>query len=368
MTMAIQKPRYVQLADQLREMISSGELQVGDRLPSYTEMYRQFGAAPATMQRVCDLLEQENLIERRGGSGIYVAEAKRQLTGNIGVLGKGDFRTVPGTFFAHLGQGAQQAAAHHERHLIWLYGEWNSGIKDVDGLLLSGHPTVINQKIARLKPRHLPVVSMFIIAEGMNSVVVDDYGAAKIATRHLLELGHQRIACLTRDLTHTPQIPRNRLAGYEDALQEAGIICNPRWVRRVRFPEDELPKTITRHQSWLQWSREQMQNWLKENWRELGCTAILAQNDHVAIGIMQVLQEANIDVPGQVSVMGFDGTELCDHVTPRLTSMQLPLEQIGAKGVDLLVEQIKMGQAGEIIVVLPAKLREGASTAKRRTK
>jgi len=363
MPTTVSKPRYVQLADQLREMISSGELQVGDRLPSYAEMYRQFGAAPATMQRVCDLLEQENLIERRSGSGIYVAESKRPLTGNIGILGKADFRAQPEPFFSHLSHGAQQAAARHERHLVWLYGEWSSGIKDVDGLLLSGHPTDINQKIARLKPPHLPVVSMFIIAEGMNSVVVDDYGAAKIATRHLLELGHRCISCLTRDLTHTPQIPRNRLAGYEDALQDAGIVFDPRWVRRAQFLENKLPESVTRHQSWLQWGRQHMKKWLQEGWCDLGCTAILAQNDHMAIGIMQVLQEANIDVPGQVSVMGFDGTELCDHVTPRLSSVQLPLEQIGIKSVELLVEQIDSGQPEEQIIVLPSKLREGASTA-----
>ena len=106
-----------------------------------------------------------------------------------------------------------------------------------------------------------------------------------------------------------------------------------------------------------------MQVWLQEDWRALGCTAILAQNDHMAIGVMQVLQEANLDVPGEVSVMGVDGTELCDHTTPRLSSVQLPLEQIGARAVDLLVEQIESGQPEEQIIVLPAKLRAAASTA-----
>jgi LacI family repressor for deo operon, udp, cdd, tsx, nupC, and nupG len=367
MTTTVSKPKYVQLADHLRGLIRNGELQVGDRLPSYVEMHRQFGATASTAQRVCDLLEKEQLIERRSGSGVYVAKPQRRLTNSIGIMSKADFRTLPEIFFSHLAHGAQQAAARQEQRLIWLNkGLENENFHEVDGLLLSGHPTKTNQRIASLKPPYMPCVSMFIMAEGMNSVVVDDYGAAKIATRHLLELGHERIACFMLDTAHTPQIPRNRVAGYQDALQEAGIIADPRWTRRAHYPEVALPESVTRHQSFLQWSREQMQLWLDDDWRQLGCTAILAQNDHIAIGMMQILQEANIDVPKQVSVMGFDGTELCDHTTPRLTSIQLPLEQIGAKAVDLLVEQIEKGEPEETIVVLPAKLREGTSTAKRR--
>jgi DNA-binding LacI/PurR family transcriptional regulator len=369
MTTTAQKPRYVQLAEHLRDRINKGEWKVGERLPSYAAMYREFGAAPATVQRVCDLLEKEQLIERRSGSGVYVAQPQRCLTNNIGIVSKADFRVSPEFFFSHLAHGVQQAAARQEQRLLWLnQGLENENFHEVDGLLLTGHPSKTNQRIVKSKPPHMPCVSMFIVAEGMNSVVADDYGAGKIATRHLLELGHERIACFMLDIPHTPQIPRNRIAGYQDALQEAGIIADPRWIRRAHYPEVALPESVTRHQSFLEWGREQMQTWLKDDWHDLNCTALLAQNDHIAIGMMQVLQEANIHVPKQVSVMGFDGTELCDHTTPRLTSIQLPLEQIGAKAVELLVEQIKNAQPEETIVVLPAKLRQGASTAKRKKK
>ena len=357
-------PKYQMLAERLRQRIAAGELQPGDRLPTFAEMRSENNVTSSTVERMYGVLEQDGLIERQPRRGLFVAEPKRVLTGNIGIRGNTHLGMQLEFFYSRLNHGLQEAADRHGRRLLWQKTPYNNdNIRDVDGLLLSGHPAGTNNNIVRLKPAYMPAVSLFILAEGINSVVVDDYGAAKIAARHLLELGHHRIACFMNHIIHTPQIPRNRIAGYQDALQEAGIIFDPRWLRQVHYPEISLPESVTRHQSLLQWSREQMQIWLEEGWRDLGCTAILAQNDHIAIGIMQVLQEANIDVPGEVSVMGFDGTELCDHTTPRLSSVQLPLEQIGSRAVDLLVEQIENGQPEEQIIVLPAKLRAGASTA-----
>jgi len=357
-------PKYQMLAERLRQRIETCELQPGDRLPTFAEMRSEYNVTSSTVERMYGVLEQEGLIERQPRRGLFVAEPQRVLTGNIGIRGNMDLGVQPEFFYSRLNHGLQEAADHHGRRLLWQKDPFTKdNIKNVDGLLLSGHPAGSNNKIVRMKPAHMPAVSMFILAEGLNSVVVDDYGAAKIATRHLLELGHRRIACFMNNIIHTPQIPRNRIAGYQDALQEAGVVFDPRWLRQVHYPEIPRPESVTPHQSWLQWSHEQMQIWLKEGWRDLHCTAILAQNDHIAIGIMQVLQEANINVPGEVSVIGFDGTELCDYSTPRLSSVKLPLEQIGTRAVGLLVEQIENGQPEEQIIVLPAKLRAGASTA-----
>jgi LacI family transcriptional regulator len=107
-----------------------------------------------------------------------------------------------------------------------------------------------------------------------------------------------------------------------------------------------------------------MKKWLSDGWRETGCTAILAQNDVAAIGVMQILQEEGIRVPDDVSVMGFDGTEICDLVSPRLWSVMLPLAQIGAKAVEILNRQIAgEADAGETIL-LPLHLRQGESVAR----
>ena len=104
-----------------------------------------------------------------------------------------------------------------------------------------------------------------------------------------------------------------------------------------------------------------MQSWLENDWHELGCTAIVVQNDIAAIGVMQTLQQHAIRVPQDVSVVGFDGTEICDLVVPRLTAVELPLAEVGAKGIEVLARQIAGEEMGEQVIALPMKWREGDS-------
>jgi LacI family transcriptional regulator len=110
-----------------------------------------------------------------------------------------------------------------------------------------------------------------------------------------------------------------------------------------------------------------MRLWLDEGFGKLDCTAIFVQNEMAAIGVMQILQQERWKVPQDISVVGFDGTELCDYAMPRLTAMELPLEQIGAKAVEILNRQIA-GVAPEIqTITLPVRLRDGGSVAQPRT-
>ena len=78
---------------------------------------------------------------------------------------------------------------------------------------------------------------------------------------------------------------------------------------------------------------------------------------------MQALQQAGIDVPGQVSVMGFDGTQLGELSSPRLSAVALPLEQIGRTAVELLNQQIAGEPTQRLAIMLPCSLREGDSIA-----
>src|SRR5690606_31345794 len=92
-------------------------------------------------------------------------------------------------------------------------------------------------------------------------------------------------------------------------------------------------------------------------------TAIVVQNEQSAIGVLQVLQEVGMQVPQDVSVIGFDGTEVGETIIPRLSTMQWPLAEIGAKGVEILTHLIEGGAMPTQTIVLPVHLRERDSIA-----
>ena len=118
----------------------------------------------------------------------------------------------------------------------------------------------------------------------------------------------------------------------------AGIVPDPAWVRPLRDPCDPM-------QEFEDLGRSAMGQWLAADWRALGCTALLAHNDETAVGVIEVLQDAGVQVPGEVSVVGFDGLDIADYFRPRLTTIEVPLEEIGAQGARLLLRHIREGAA-----------------------
>lgn len=360
MIVTAEKPKYVQLADHLRELIHSGKLKTGDRLPSYAEMYRRFGATTATVQRVCSLLEQEQLIERRSGSGVYVAEPRRGLTGNIGFIGGANYQAPKLPFYQHLMDAMQQSIVGAQRHLLYLGTDkdWDAAAcGKVDGVIICNIEDT--ESILCQLPPHLPRISVLTIVDGVTSVGVDDYRGAQIAMRYLLSQGHRRIACL---MEKHPSESRHRFNGYRDALIEAGIEADSAWIRLAESVDVKKMKRIS-PQPYREWAHQQMAEWLRDGWDETGCTAILVQNEVAAIGVMQILQKEGIKVPEQVSVMGFDGTELCDLVSPHLSAVALPLAEIGAKAIEILNRQIAGERFSPQAIMLPLSLRLGESVA-----
>jgi len=348
--------KYRQLAEMLRGQIRRHELNPGDRLPSFSQLRIQHGVTLSTVERVYSLLENEGLIERRHGSGTYVTEPAQARNGNIGFVGGAINNRRQHPFNAHIIEGVQQAIAREHQHLLYMGTDYALNLEacaKTDGVLICGVEEVA--LVAHQLPVLLPRVSMLIVAKGMISVVADDYRGAKMATQHLLKRGHCRIACLMEE---NPSIARRRAAGYRDALQEAGSEVDPRWMRLTDTVRDKVAE-----QPYLDWARAQMQEWLRSDWQEVSCTAILVQNDVAAIGVMQVLEEEGMRVPEDISIIGFDGTEICDLITPRLTAMQLPLAEIGARAVELLNLQIEGDKEIGQTVMLPMKLREGESVA-----
>ncbi len=340
--------KHTRVITEMRERIGSKRLSPGERLPSFAEMRNLYGISPATTDRVYAVLEQEGLVVREQGRGIFVAPPVSNVKGIVGFTGPADVQLRHSPYWMHLLEGIQEVA-HGAGFEVLLLRSMTPVWEKMDGILVHGD---LADSILSERPPLMPAVSLMSQSAHVPSVLADDMAGTADAVRHLVNIGHKRIGCLM--LTQTP-LPRRRLAGYHVALQEAGISPDPSWIRPIGWPGGEMTiRTLGR------WN---MQQWLKDGWAETGCTAILAQNDGTALGVMDALHEAGIKVPGDVSVVGFDDTEECESAVPPLASVYVPLQRIGAAAMKLLLDQINGESAEAATTVLPAYLQVRGSIA-----
>lgn len=361
-------PKYRQVLAQLRHQITSGELQAGARLPSRPEMQKLYGISPATADKILTLLWQENLVVREPGRGTFVADLKKISFKNVlgfmvppEVQMDADF-VYQSSYWTQLLEGMQQAARLHSQQILLLTNGFDaSALEQVDGLILT-EPLWINTyfqaaagadvaELIRTLVNGIPHLwAMAPMADGIH-VGSDDAQGQYVATRHLLELGHRKIGIFSS----VHPVHAARRAGYRRALAEAGIIEEQSWKR-------EAPSCGTPRMAIENGYQETLQ-WLADGWCESGCTALLANNDYVALGAIKAFQEFGLEVPGDVSVVGFDGSDYLGHVVPSLTTVKVPLGRIGGAATERLLEQIRQPNAeSSNDVLLPSELQIGEST------
>lgn len=340
-------PRYRLLADELRRQIESRELMPGDRLPTFAEMRSRHNVTSTTIERVYSLLENEGLIKRQQGSGTFVSEQKRTATGNIGFLFHVQSLTNP--YEMDLLAGMRTEAMQHGLEILLLNAqEVDTDYDKIDAIVMYCDITeATNLKL----PANLPAVLLFETCSDFTCIVPDDFEGARMATQHLIAQGHRNIAYLQQ--AYDDSIGWQRLAGYQAAHREAGIAINSDTIR-------QFEKSL--EQDYREAAEIAMQNWLKHDWHEQDCTAVLAHNDEAAIGVMNALTAHGLSVPQDVSVVGFDGTMICDLCTPKLTSIKVPLREIGSRAVKVLIEQLQGVAKAPEKITLPVQLNLGAST------
>jgi len=354
-------PPYQQVAEQLRRQMKSGQIKPGDRLPSIAQMREKHGVSRPTMDKVHSILEQEGLVIRQPGAGTFVLEPPAPtaplLAHNvIAVSGSGFYFAEQSPYWGQLMAGIR-AEAKTCGFSISLPDHPLRNAQTVSGLLIGESS---REDVLRHLPVGLPCVSLLMPLAGVAGVYADDYSGGRQATEYLLKLGHRRIGYLHGGSGSHEMVAR-RLSGYRDALHAAELGFSEDWERvlpaiehDVFDPADDLQFVAV--------GRQTMSQWLKENWAQTGLTALLTQNDYLAIGAMEALRESGWSVPGDVSVVGFDGLEIGQVVSPRLTTIDVPLREIGRRAVQMLQAQIETGIASREHCMLPTRLRVGLSS------
>ena len=312
------------------------------QLPTISDVARQAGVSPMTVSRVINSegsvrLATQQLVKDAIAALNYVPNrAARSLAGaanlRIGLL----YSNPSAAYLSEFLLGSLDQASRSDvqlvvekcdigdhkiqvaRHLI------DGGI---DGVILPPPLCDADGVLAVLEEAGTPtvVVAMGDPPEGMLAVTIDDFAAAEEMTRHVLALGHTRIGFIAGNPNQTQSA--RRLQGYCAALAEAGLPADPALIADGLFT---YRSGLDAAEALLDGSEPP--------------TAIFAANDDMAAATVAVAHRRGLDVPGDLTVCGFDDTTLATAIWPELTTIHQPIADMSRRAVELLVSAIRQGK------------------------
>jgi LacI family transcriptional regulator len=216
------------------------------------------------------------------------------------------------------------------------------------GLSSRPYREAMRRQIATLRSYGAHAIALEPRGSRMPAEIPDNVGGARQGTEHLLALGHRRIAFI--DGPAEVLTSRDRLRGHREALEAAGLRFDDRLVAAGGFSEEG--------------GRAALAGLLES---APPFTAVFASNDAMAVGCMVELRSRGIDIPGRMSLVGFDDIPTVRWFDPPLTTVRVPMVEIGAAGVarllTLLHSDDEAHAGGRLANVHPCELIVRASTA-----
>ncbi len=216
----------------------------------------------------------------------------------------------------------------------------------VDGVIMSLASGTVNlNHIKRLQNLEMPLVLFDRVTDRIDchKIFNDDFEGAYKATQYLISKGYQNIAhlCGFKNL----HISRERLAGYEKALMDAGLKVKPENIIETDFKIREAKIH----------AKKLLQQPIRPD-------AIFGVSDHVALGCILAARELNLKIPDDIAVIGFSDLTYAEILNPPLTTIQQPSFEMGKLSFEMIMEQIEQGtQKGTRSVCLKTKLIERGS-------
>lgn len=221
--------------------------------------------------------------------------------------------------------------------------------KRVDGIILMSGYRVRERSAPALPLGDVPCVYLYQYTHDLDvpCVIPDDFGGSLLAMRHALHLGHRHIGFISGP--HHYEATQWRLDAYRAALDDAGIAFDPSLVRVGKWYESSGYRLA--------------QELMSLSHRP---TALVCCSDSLAAGALDAMLEAGIRVPDEVTVIGFDNRHFAAHQHPPLTTVALPLQEMGRLAGELLVSAIRGEHANAQIIKVSCALVVRKSSGPRR--
>ncbi len=190
----------------------------------------------------------------------------------------------------------------------------------------------------------LPVVTIGELLDGHSGIAIADEEAAERATKHILDLGHRRIALMTSPTQNASPVPDRRERGFRRAMAQGRGELDPSLIVDGRF---ELAGGVEAMAALLA--------------RDDPPTAVFCLSDLMAFGAMQACRERGVDVPGEMSIMGFDDQEVASAAG--LTTMRQKVRTMGARAASMLIDRLENPNGVPVHVESAVDLVVRSSTA-----
>ncbi len=291
---------------------------------------------PETREKVERIIEENSFVGNQNARGL------KQTSEVIGLIIRG--RSNP--FLNSLAEAILDCASSLPDSFITEYidekaDEFETALRmtkqhRIKGMIFVG--SLIDDRVRAIRNLELPVVFTTVnaIAASMknaSSVAVDDRSMGRLVAEELLSLGHRKIAVFGSNPVAGDSLAM-RFLGFCDAYADRGLTFDPQDYRECRFSMEAGYATAREYFS-----------------GQPGTTALFAMSDAVAVGAIRALKDLGKNVPEDVSVVGFDGIDLCRFTIPRLNTVEQPVEEIARRSVNLLLDMMEKGAAPRHILV-----------------
>jgi len=305
--------------------------------------------APATEQRIRKIIEkmqyQPNLIAR--------SLAMRQ-TNILGVIIPKIEHMFLDNYIAQILSGVTDVALENDYKIILcpvdLSGKSDTSYLDIartkmlDGMILV-KTKIGDRNIDKLAEGDIPFVLVNYKSRSDQIHYIDSHNikGAEMAVDYLYNKEHRDIAFMAGSMDETNA--RDRMKGFKKAIKKYGLSCPDCWIMYGDFSKE---KAYAETENLVQ----------SDNLP----TAVFCSDDYMAIGVMECLKSHNIDIPGQVAVMGFDDIELSAYIIPSLTTIRQPIYELGKSSARMLLDIISDNEQVENHRILDVELiaRESA--------
>lgn len=322
-------PKYRQISRALSAFLQASQMPAGTKLPNDRELAKRFNTAVMTMAKALNYLAAKGMIERKVGSGTFVCNSQKTspINRRVAIVCHSPI-TMEGGFVTSLLSELYKQAPEYCFDLMQLRrtpDEYEKTIAEygLAGVIVLSAEIQFMPKIAQLSDAGMNIVQLGFWHKNFQEISIgsDHEDGAKKAVEYLYSLGHRKIGVISSTFENGTIHHSNisRIEGYKKKMQELDLTVLPEWI----IADHCLANN----------TRKYLQNLVDSGNMP---TAFLLLNLPMTPRIYHILQSMGMNIPGDISLVGFDESYLCEQLTPGFTTLSQNMQELAKSAMQKL--------------------------------